>query len=76
VTGTVAVGAILSGTNVVAGTIVTARGTGTGGAGTYIVSNATVVASTAIAGTGAIQTAFFVDGNAAANELVKISTWG
>lgn len=74
--GSVGIGNVLSGTNVVAGTFVTALGTGTGGTGTYIVSNNTVVASTTITATGNVETWFFVDSVAAANELVKISSWG
>jgi hypothetical protein len=70
------VGAILSGGTVGAGVTVTAFGTGTGGAGTYIVSNGTVVASAALAGSGAVQTQFMVESNCAAGELCKISTWG
>jgi hypothetical protein len=49
-------------------------GTGTGGAGTYYVSSATVVTSTAIAATGNVETDFYVESNGAANELIKIST--
>ena len=56
-TGTVHVGDVLvagggGGANTVAGTAVTARGTGTGGTGTYVVNNNTVVTSGTIAGTG------------------------
>jgi hypothetical protein len=40
VTGTIAVGQVISGTNIVAGTTITALGTGTGGAGTYTISPA------------------------------------
>jgi hypothetical protein len=45
------VGMALSGTGVTAGTYITALGTGTGGAGTYIVSISQTVASTSITGT-------------------------
>jgi len=40
VTGTIAVNQVISGTNIVAGTTITALGTGTGGAGTYTISPA------------------------------------
>lgn len=48
VTGNFAVGQTISGTGVTAGTIITALGTGTGGAGTYTVSISQTVASTTI----------------------------
>lgn len=52
-TGTIAAGQTLTaGTNVVVGTLILPGGTGTGGTGTYPVSNATVVASTAITASG------------------------
>jgi len=40
VTGTIQVGQVIAGTNIVAGTTITALGTGTGGAGTYTISPA------------------------------------
>ena len=46
--GTLYVGQTISGTGVTAGTTITALGTGTGGTGTYTVSAAQTVASTAI----------------------------
>ena len=46
--GTIAVGQVISGANVVPGTTITGRGTGAGNAGTYTVSNAQAVASTPI----------------------------
>lgn len=45
VTGTLAVGQTVVGSGVAAGTIITALGTGTGGAGTYIVNNSQSVGS-------------------------------
>ena len=48
VTGTFAVGQVISGTGVTSGTRITALGTGTGGAGTYSVNNSQTVSSTAI----------------------------
>ena len=50
VTGTFAVGMVLSGTGVTAGTTITAIGTGTGGAGTYTVSASQTVSTTSITG--------------------------
>lgn len=50
VTGAFAVGQTLTGSGVVAGTQITALGSGTGGDGTYFVNNATAVASTAVTG--------------------------
>jgi hypothetical protein len=48
--GTLAVGQIITGTNVLPGTRITALGTGTGGTGTYTVSQSQTVASTTITG--------------------------
>lgn len=48
--GVLAVGRTLSGTGVIAGTAITALGTGTGGVGTYTVSPSQVAPSQAIAG--------------------------
>ena len=47
--GTILVGAALFGTNVASGTIISALGTGTGGTGTYTVSNSQTVASEVMA---------------------------
>ena len=55
VTGTFAVGQILSGTGVTAGTVITALGSGAGGAGTYTVSISQTVASTSISAAAAQQ---------------------
>jgi hypothetical protein len=44
---------VLSGTNVLSGTYITALGTGTGGAGTYTINRSQTVASTTITGTTA-----------------------
>lgn len=46
--GTIVVGQVINGTGVTAGTVITALGTGTGGAGTYTVSVSQTVASTTI----------------------------
>lgn len=50
--GTLAVGQVISGTGVTAGTTITVFGTGTGGTGTYTVSAAQTVASTTITASG------------------------
>jgi len=73
VTGTFAVGQLLSGSGVVAGTYITALGTGTGGAGTYIVSNATVVGSTSITGLSTIATKWFALTSAQPGDIVRCS---
>ena len=73
VTGTWAVGGTISGTSVVAGTAITALGTGTGGAGTYVVNNNTVVASTAISQAGNVETSWYAKSAGPAGALVKIS---
>jgi hypothetical protein len=59
VTGTFAVGQTISGTGVTAGTTITALGTGTGGAGTYVVSVSQTVSSTTISGTLALQISIY-----------------
>lgn len=51
VTGTVQIGQILSGTGVTGGTTIYGRGTGTGGLGTYYVTNTQTVSSTTITAT-------------------------
>jgi len=50
--GTIAVGQLISGTGVTAGTTIAALGTGTGGTGTYTVSASQTVSSTAISTVG------------------------
>lgn len=74
VTGTFGVNDPLSGTGVVAGTTITALGTGTGGAGTYVVNNNTAVASAAITVAGVdVETKWVAMSSGAPGELVKIS---
>jgi hypothetical protein len=78
-TGTVHIGDVLvagggGGSNTVAGTTVTALGTGTGGTGTYVVNNNTVVTSGVIAGTGGTETKWFAFSRAATLELVMITS--
>lgn len=57
--GVIQVGQPISGTGVTAGTIITALGTGTGGAGTYTVGTSQTVASTTITSSTGIGTAQF-----------------
>jgi hypothetical protein len=71
--GTLGVGDVLSGTGVAAGTIITQLGTGTGGTGTYYVNNSTVVSSTTISATAAVETKWYAMSVGAPGELVKIS---
>jgi hypothetical protein len=74
VTGTFAVNDQLTGTDVVAGTTITALVTGAGGSGgTSVVNNNTVVNSTTITASAAIETAFFARSTGLPTELVKIS---
>jgi hypothetical protein len=78
-TGTVHVGDVLvagggGNTATVAGTTVTALGTGTGGTGTYVVNNNTVVTSGTIAGTGATETKWYAFSTAATLELVIMTS--
>lgn len=63
--GKLAVGQVISGDGVTAGTTITALGTGTGGAGTYIVSEEQTVASTAITANSAKAAAVVGDGGGA-----------
>lgn len=71
--GAIAVGNVLSGTGVTAGTFVTGFGTGTGGTGTYYVSASQTASSTTITATGDVETSWFITSTGAAGELVKIS---
>jgi hypothetical protein len=56
ISGTVAVGEILTGAGIAVGTAITSQGTGTGGVGTYVVSPSQTVASTAINGVQPVPT--------------------
>lgn len=73
VTGTFKVGQTISGTGVTAGTTITDQITGTGGAGTYVVDNNTVVASTAITAAGTLESDWTAQSGGAVGELVKIT---
>lgn len=72
--GSLAVGQVLSGANVTAGTVITALGTGNGGAGTYTVSISQTAASATVNASAAEETTWYVHTAAAAGELAKIST--
>jgi len=74
VTGTIEVGGVVAGSGVSTGTTITALGTGTGGAGTYIVNLTQTVASEAMTSTTNTETAFFAVSSGAAGELVKVTT--
>jgi len=54
-TGTVLVGATITGTGVTAGTRIVSAGTGTGGTGTYTVSDSQTVSSTTITGSSPVR---------------------
>lgn len=73
-TGTLGLGDTLSGTNVVAGTAITAFGTGAGGLGTYIVNNNTVVSSTSITAATAVETKWIAMSAGVVGDLIKISS--
>ncbi len=74
-TGVFAVGDVLTGTNVVAGTAITQNLTGAGGTGgTMVVNNNTVVASTTITASFAVETNFIARSTGLPGELVKISS--
>jgi len=73
--GTLNIDDVISGSGVTPGTFITGLGTGTGGVGTYTLSVSQTVASTAITVYGGIETKWSVMSNAAAGELMKISSW-
>ncbi len=72
--GSLAIGDVLSGSGVTAGTFITALGTGTGGTGTYIVSASQTAASTTITATGAVETKWYAASIGTAGELIKMSS--
>lgn len=75
-TGTFVVGDILTGTGVVAGTQITQNLTGTGGTGgTMVVSDATVVSSTTITASTAVETKWVATSSGPNGAIVKISSW-
>lgn len=73
--GALVIGQPVSGTGVTAGTVITGFGTGTGGVGTYTVNTSQTVSSTTLTEAGAVETKWYCMSNAAAGELIKISTW-
>lgn len=74
VAGSFGSGQTISGSSVVAGTTIFQQLTGTtGGAGTYVVNNNTVVSSTAITSQGSIETKWYAKSAGAVGESIKIS---
>ncbi len=73
VTGTFGVGQPIT-TGASAGTVITALGTGTGGAGTYIVNNTQTVASTTISTASSVQTKWQALSSGLPGEIVKMSS--
>jgi hypothetical protein len=71
--GALAVGDAISGSP--AGTYISAFGTGTGGTGTYIVTNNSVVGSTTITVSGGTETKWYSAGFAAPGELVRMTSY-
>lgn len=73
-TGTFGLGNVLTGTGVVAGTILTDFISGTGGAGTYVADNNTAVGSTTISVIASnVETKWVAMSAGLAGELIKIS---
>lgn len=74
-TGVFAVGDVLTGASVVAGTTITANISGAGGTGgTMVVNNNTVVASTTITASLAVETRFYARSTGLPGEAVKIDS--
>ena len=71
--GALAVNQVISGPGVVAGTKITQLLTGTGGTGTYVVDNNTVVGSTTITSNTNVETAFYARSAGPNGALIKIS---
>ena len=74
VAGTFGIGDTLSGTGVTAGTVIWGLGTGTGGAGTYIVSPSQTASSTTITAGTTVETKWFAVTAGPAGGLIKISS--
>lgn len=72
--GTLAVGGLLSGTGVTAGTVITALGGGTGGTGTYYVSPTQTMSSSSLTQTSNVETAFTAISAAQPGGYLKISS--
>lgn len=73
--GTIVVGGSVAGSEVTAGTVITALGTGTGGTGTYIVNLTQTVSSESLTATTNVETKWYAMSSGLAGELVKISSW-
>lgn len=71
--GTLGVGALLSGTGVETGTTITALGTGTGGIGTYIVDPTDAMSSSTVNASLAVETKWYCRSPGDTDEIVKIS---
>lgn len=78
VTGSFAVNDTITGSTTSAGTYITALGTGTGGAGTYIVNNTQTVGSASLSAYSGVETDWFVANGSfgAPGERIKISKLG
>lgn len=74
--GTLSVGELVTGANIVTPTRILSLGTGTGGTGTYNMDVSQTAASGAVTGGAAVETNFRIASAVLAGELVKISTWG
>jgi hypothetical protein len=75
VAGTYGVGQPVSGGTTAAGTVITDLGTGTGGAGNYIVNLTQTVNSAALDTASNVETAWICRSTGQPGELVKISKW-
>ena len=74
VTGTFAVGQSIPTSGVAAGTVITALGTGTGGAGTYIVNLTQTVSSQSISSVSNTETNWYCRSTGQPGDVVKISS--
>lgn len=74
-TGNFGVGQIIAGGTIAAGTYITSLGTGTGGTGTYFLSNNTTSSSGTVTSTGGTETKWIAQSYAAPGELVKMTSW-
>jgi hypothetical protein len=73
ITGTFVVGEKLTGTGVAASSFITALGTGTGGAGTYIVDPTQAMSNSTVQVESDIETKFVATSGGRAGELVKMA---
>lgn len=74
VTGTFAVGQTVTGAGVTAGTYIAALGTGTGGAGTYIVSPSQTISSQTLGTNSTVETGWYCRSFGAPGDVVKITS--